>query len=155
MLLQGEDRLYLNCGEASQSQSPRNSSAHCEHKPRQEKSLFADGGLESQGLSNLLGHRHWHVVQVGVYYLITSNSIRGKISLVFLIMIHPLFQNLRIFILFDCHVCPPLFCVLVLLFSSHLIQSVFSPALSLLIVSKTRNSFCPEDNFILLSAFFV
>ena len=25
MLLQGEDRLYLNCGEASQSQNPRGS----------------------------------------------------------------------------------------------------------------------------------
>lgn len=76
VLLQGEDRLYLNCGEASQSQSPRNSSAHCEHKPRQEKSLFADGGLESQGLSNLLGHRHWHVVQISTIYLESNWPIR-------------------------------------------------------------------------------
>uniref|UniRef100_A0A8D2FS19 Guanine nucleotide exchange factor subunit RIC1 n=1 Tax=Theropithecus gelada TaxID=9565 RepID=A0A8D2FS19_THEGE len=63
VLLQGEDRLYLNCGEASQTQNPRSSSAHSEHKPSREKSPFADGGLESQGLSTLLGHRHWHVVQ--------------------------------------------------------------------------------------------
>ncbi|XP_063644794.1 guanine nucleotide exchange factor subunit RIC1 isoform X4 [Pan troglodytes] len=63
VLLQGEDRLYLNCGEASQTQNPRSSSTHSEHKPSREKSPFADGGLESQGLSTLLGHRHWHVVQ--------------------------------------------------------------------------------------------
>lgn len=66
MLLQGEDRLYLNCGEASQTQNPRSSSARREHKPSREKSPFADGGLESQGLSTLLGHRHWHVVQVSL-----------------------------------------------------------------------------------------
>ncbi|XP_048662765.1 guanine nucleotide exchange factor subunit RIC1 isoform X4 [Marmota marmota marmota] len=62
VLLQGEDRLYLNCGEPSQTQNPR-SSSHTQHKPRLENSPFADGGLESQGLSTLLGHRHWHVVQ--------------------------------------------------------------------------------------------
>ncbi|XP_021108680.1 RAB6A-GEF complex partner protein 1 [Heterocephalus glaber] len=76
VLLQGEDRLYLNCGETSQSQNPRNSSAHSERKPRQEKSLFADGGLESQGLSNLLGHRHWHVVQISSTYLESNWPIR-------------------------------------------------------------------------------
>uniref|UniRef100_A0A452SNH2 Guanine nucleotide exchange factor subunit RIC1 n=1 Tax=Ursus americanus TaxID=9643 RepID=A0A452SNH2_URSAM len=58
VLLQGEDRLYLNCGEASQTQSARNS------------------GLESQGLSILLGHRHWHVVQISNTYLESNWPIR-------------------------------------------------------------------------------
>uniref|UniRef100_A0ABI7WNU7 Protein RIC1 homolog n=1 Tax=Felis catus TaxID=9685 RepID=A0ABI7WNU7_FELCA len=72
VLLQGEDRLYLNCGEASQTQHARGSSAHPEHKAAGAKSPFADSGVESQGLSTLLGHRHWHVVQLRVY-LRTSN----------------------------------------------------------------------------------
>nr|XP_044612548.1 guanine nucleotide exchange factor subunit RIC1 isoform X5 [Equus asinus] len=76
VLLQGEDRLYLNCGEASQTQNPRSSSAHREHKPSREKSPFADGGLESQGLSTLLGHRHWHVVQISSIYLESNWPIR-------------------------------------------------------------------------------
>ncbi|XP_021783529.1 RAB6A-GEF complex partner protein 1 isoform X4 [Papio anubis] len=76
VLLQGEDRLYLNCGEASQTQNPRSSSAHSEHKPSREKSPFADGGLESQGLSTLLGHRHWHVVQISSTYLESNWPIR-------------------------------------------------------------------------------
>ncbi|XP_011374943.1 RAB6A-GEF complex partner protein 1 isoform X5 [Pteropus vampyrus] len=76
VLLQGEDRLYLNCGEASQTQNPRSSSAHSEHKPSQEKNSFADGGLESQGLSTLLGHRHWHVVQISSTYLESNWPIR-------------------------------------------------------------------------------
>ncbi|XP_023483089.1 guanine nucleotide exchange factor subunit RIC1 isoform X6 [Equus przewalskii] len=76
VLLQGEDRLYLNCGEASQTQNPRSSSARREHKPSREKSPFADGGLESQGLSTLLGHRHWHVVQISSIYLESNWPIR-------------------------------------------------------------------------------
>lgn len=64
VLLQGEDRLYLNCGDATQAQNPRNTSAHSEHKPTRERGPFSDGNLDSQGLSTLLGHRHWHVVQV-------------------------------------------------------------------------------------------
>ncbi|NXF71329.1 RIC1 protein, partial [Sclerurus mexicanus] len=64
VLLQGEDRLYLNCGDATQAQSPRNTSAHSEHNHSRERSPFSDGSLDSQGLSTLLGHRHWHVVQV-------------------------------------------------------------------------------------------
>ncbi|XP_030665792.1 RAB6A-GEF complex partner protein 1 isoform X3 [Nomascus leucogenys] len=76
VLLQGEDRLYLNCGEASQTQNPRSSSTHSEHKPSREKSPFADGGLESQGLSTLLGHRHWHVVQISSTYLESNWPIR-------------------------------------------------------------------------------
>lgn len=81
VLLQGEDRLYLNCGEASQTQNPKSSLAHTDHMPSREKSPFADGGLESQGLSTLLGHRHWHVVQVRVHLLTTSDSFIGEVSL--------------------------------------------------------------------------
>ncbi|XP_004591873.2 guanine nucleotide exchange factor subunit RIC1 isoform X1 [Ochotona princeps] len=76
VLLQGEDRLYLNCGEASQSQNPRSSSAHAKHQLGREKSLFADGGLESPSLSTLLGHRHWHVVQISSTYLESNWPIR-------------------------------------------------------------------------------
>uniref|UniRef100_A0A5F8H322 Guanine nucleotide exchange factor subunit RIC1 n=1 Tax=Monodelphis domestica TaxID=13616 RepID=A0A5F8H322_MONDO len=78
VLLQGEDRLYLNCGDASQAQNPRNSSAHSEHKSIREKSPFSDGSLDSQGLSTLLGHRHWHVVQISSTYLESNWPIREQ-----------------------------------------------------------------------------
>lgn len=71
VLLQGEDRLYLNCGDATQAQNPRNTSAHSDHKSIRERATFADGILDSQGLSTLLGHRHWHVVQVILSSLLT------------------------------------------------------------------------------------
>lgn len=64
VLLQGEDRLYLNCGDVVQAQNPRSSSAHAEHKTVRERGQFSYETLDSQGLSTLLGHRHWHVVQV-------------------------------------------------------------------------------------------
>ncbi|NXL52292.1 RIC1 protein, partial [Podilymbus podiceps] len=76
VLLQGEDRLYLNCGDAAQAQSPRNTSAHSEHKPTRERGPFSDGSLDSQGLSTLLGHRHWHVVQIHSTYLESNWPIR-------------------------------------------------------------------------------
>ncbi|NXI59250.1 RIC1 protein, partial [Chloroceryle aenea] len=76
VLLQGEDRLYLNCGDATQAQSPRNHSAHSEHKPTRERGPFSDGSLDSQGLSTLLGHRHWHVVQSHSTYLESNWPIR-------------------------------------------------------------------------------
>ncbi|KAM6034411.1 guanine nucleotide exchange factor subunit RIC1 isoform 3-T3 [Chlamydotis macqueenii] len=76
VLLQGEDRLYLNCGDATQAQSPRNTSAHSEHKPMRERGSFSDGSLDSQGLSTLLGHRHWHVVQIHSTYLESNWPIR-------------------------------------------------------------------------------
>ncbi|NWS45077.1 RIC1 protein, partial [Probosciger aterrimus] len=75
VLLQGEDRLYLNCGDATQAQSPRNTS-HSEHKPTRERGPFSDGSLDSQGLSTLLGHRHWHVVQIHSTYLESNWPIR-------------------------------------------------------------------------------
>ncbi|KAM5298946.1 guanine nucleotide exchange factor subunit RIC1 isoform 2-T2 [Ctenodactylus gundi] len=78
VLLQGEDRLYLNCGEASQAQNPRSVSTHSEHKHGQERSPFTGGDSESQGLSNLLGHRHWHVVQISSTYLESNWPIREQ-----------------------------------------------------------------------------
>ncbi|XP_022368330.1 RAB6A-GEF complex partner protein 1 isoform X4 [Enhydra lutris kenyoni] len=78
VLLQGEDRLYLNCGEASQTQSARSSSARSERKAGGGRSPFADSGLESQGLSTLLGHRHWHVVQISNTYLESNWPIREQ-----------------------------------------------------------------------------
>ncbi|NXK66690.1 RIC1 protein, partial [Sylvietta virens] len=76
VLLQGEDRLYLNCGDAAQTQSPRNASAHSEHNHSRERGPFSDGCLDSQGLSTLLGHRHWHVVQIHSTYLESNWPIR-------------------------------------------------------------------------------
>ncbi|KFP85457.1 Protein RIC1, partial [Apaloderma vittatum] len=76
VLLQGEDRLYLNCGDATQAQSPRSTSAHSEHKPTRERGPFPDDSLDSQGLSTLLGHRHWHVVQIHSTYLESNWPIR-------------------------------------------------------------------------------
>ncbi|NWU85725.1 RIC1 protein, partial [Onychorhynchus coronatus] len=76
VLLQGEDRLYLNCGDATQGQSPRNASAHSEHNHSRERGPFSDGSLDSQGLSTLLGHRHWHVVQIHSTYLESNWPIR-------------------------------------------------------------------------------
>ncbi|XP_066474467.1 guanine nucleotide exchange factor subunit RIC1 isoform X1 [Tiliqua scincoides] len=72
VLLQGEDRLYLNSGDAVQAQSPRSS----EHKALRERGQFSDGSLDSQGLSTLLGHRHWHVVQIHSTYLEINWPIR-------------------------------------------------------------------------------
>ncbi|XP_067399143.1 guanine nucleotide exchange factor subunit RIC1 isoform X3 [Emydura macquarii macquarii] len=76
VLLQGEDRLYLNCGDATQAQNPRSASAHSDHKPIRERGPFLDGSLDSQGLSTLLGHRHWHVVQIHSTYLESNWPIR-------------------------------------------------------------------------------
>ncbi|XP_015704458.1 RAB6A-GEF complex partner protein 1 isoform X3 [Coturnix japonica] len=76
VLLQGEDRLYLNCGDATQAQNPRNTSAYSEHKPTRERVPFSEGSLDSQGLSTLLGHRHWHVVQIHSTYLESNWPIR-------------------------------------------------------------------------------
>uniref|UniRef100_A0A8C7EDU1 Guanine nucleotide exchange factor subunit RIC1 n=1 Tax=Nothoprocta perdicaria TaxID=30464 RepID=A0A8C7EDU1_NOTPE len=78
VLLQGEDRLYLNCGDATQAQSPRNTSGHPEHKLTRERGPFPEGSLDSQGLSTLLGHRHWHVVQIHSTYLESNWPIREQ-----------------------------------------------------------------------------
>uniref|UniRef100_A0A671YJ31 Protein RIC1 homolog n=1 Tax=Sparus aurata TaxID=8175 RepID=A0A671YJ31_SPAAU len=79
VLLHGEDRLYLTCGDTTQVNS--NSDAHphthlhlrdgspLHHPPNPDSSL-------SQGLSTLLGHKHWHVVQIHSTYLESNWPIR-------------------------------------------------------------------------------
>lgn len=68
VLLHGEDRLYLTCGDPMQvhgGSNTHNTHAHVHpldgsppHRPPSPDSSL------SQGLSTLLGHKHWHVVQV-------------------------------------------------------------------------------------------
>lgn len=70
VLLHGEDRLYLTCGDSTQVHSTTDTHPHTHlhqrdgspvhHPPKPDSSL-------SQGLSTLLGHKHWHVVQVRVH----------------------------------------------------------------------------------------
>ncbi|XP_036443533.1 guanine nucleotide exchange factor subunit RIC1 [Colossoma macropomum] len=71
VLLHGEDRLFLTCGDAAQAHSPaeplRDSSPL--HRPHATPPL-------SQGLSTLLGHKHWHVVQIHSTYLESNWPIR-------------------------------------------------------------------------------
>lgn len=67
VLLHGEDRLYLTCGDptpvggASDTHSYTHVHPHDGSPPHPPPST--DSSL-SQGLSTLLGHKHWHVVQV-------------------------------------------------------------------------------------------
>ncbi|XP_028318992.1 guanine nucleotide exchange factor subunit RIC1 isoform X2 [Gouania willdenowi] len=78
VLLHGEDRLYLTCGDPMQIHSssdqprihldPRDGSP-LHHNPSPDFSL-------SQGLSTLLGHKHWHVVQIHNTYLESNWPIR-------------------------------------------------------------------------------
>ncbi|RXM97588.1 RAB6A-GEF complex partner protein 1 [Acipenser ruthenus] len=63
VLLQGEDRLYLTCGDTAQAQSTTTSSANSDHQASKERNTLPNTISISQGLSTLLGHRHWHVVQ--------------------------------------------------------------------------------------------
>ncbi|MGH0127191.1 UNVERIFIED_CONTAM: hypothetical protein FKN15_051308 [Acipenser sinensis] len=63
VLLQGEDRLYLTCGDTAQAQSTSTSSANSDHRAFKERKPLPSTISISQGLSTLLGHRHWHVVQ--------------------------------------------------------------------------------------------
>uniref|UniRef100_A0A665VZ31 Protein RIC1 homolog n=1 Tax=Echeneis naucrates TaxID=173247 RepID=A0A665VZ31_ECHNA len=81
VLLHGEDRLYLTCGDPTQVHSTSDSHPHTHlhphphdgsplhHPPNPDSSL-------SQGLSTLLGHRHWHVVQIHSTYLESNWPIR-------------------------------------------------------------------------------
>uniref|UniRef100_A0A665VYR0 Protein RIC1 homolog n=1 Tax=Echeneis naucrates TaxID=173247 RepID=A0A665VYR0_ECHNA len=69
VLLHGEDRLYLTCGDPTQVHSTSDSPLH--HPPNPDSSL-------SQGLSTLLGHRHWHVVQIHSTYLESNWPIREQ-----------------------------------------------------------------------------
>ncbi|XP_056289350.1 guanine nucleotide exchange factor subunit RIC1 isoform X1 [Pseudoliparis swirei] len=77
VLLHGEDRLYLTCGDTSQVQSTSDPHTHTHpqdgsplhHPPDPDSSL-------SKGLSTLLGHKHWHVVQIHSTYLESNWPIR-------------------------------------------------------------------------------
>ncbi|XP_014325986.1 RAB6A-GEF complex partner protein 1 isoform X1 [Xiphophorus maculatus] len=77
VLLHGEDRLYLTCGDPTQIHST--SDAHTNLHPRDGSPLHhppnPDSSL-SQGLSTLLGHKHWHVVQIHSTYLESNWPIR-------------------------------------------------------------------------------
>lgn len=73
VLLHGEDRLYLTCGDPTQIHSNSDTHPHTHLHPRDGSPLHPppnpDSSL-SQGLSTLLGHKHWHVVQVRMCFLL-------------------------------------------------------------------------------------
>ncbi|KAK1175973.1 RAB6A-GEF complex partner protein 1-like [Acipenser oxyrinchus oxyrinchus] len=76
VLLQGEDRLYLTSGDTAQAQSTTTSSAISDHRASKESNPLPNTISISQGLSTLLGHRHWHVVQIHSTYLESNWPIR-------------------------------------------------------------------------------
>lgn len=71
VLLHGEDRLYLTCGDPTPVGSTSDTHPHAHAHPRDgsppRHPPSPDSSL-SQGLSTLLGHKHWHVVQVGMHF---------------------------------------------------------------------------------------
>ncbi|XP_066502732.1 guanine nucleotide exchange factor subunit RIC1 isoform X1 [Hoplias malabaricus] len=71
VLLHGEDRLFLSCGDPAQVHSPSESVRDGSplHRPH-------TANPSSQGLSTLLGHKHWHVVQIHSTYLESNWPIR-------------------------------------------------------------------------------
>ncbi|XP_034752885.1 RAB6A-GEF complex partner protein 1 [Etheostoma cragini] len=79
VLLHGEDRLYLTCGDPSQVHSTSDIHPHTHLHPNDgspvQHPLNPDSSL-SQGLSTLLGHKHWHVVQIHSTYLESNWPIR-------------------------------------------------------------------------------
>ncbi|XP_060917525.1 guanine nucleotide exchange factor subunit RIC1 [Labrus mixtus] len=79
VLLHGEDRLYLTCGDPTQVNSTSDTHAHTHLHPREGSPMHhppnPDSSL-SQGLSTLLGHKHWHVVQIHSTYLESNWPIR-------------------------------------------------------------------------------
>ncbi|XP_076613515.1 guanine nucleotide exchange factor subunit RIC1 [Chaetodon auriga] len=79
VLLHGEDRLYLTCGDPTQVNSASDTHPHTHLHPRDGSPLHhppnPDSSL-SQGLSTLLGHKHWHVVQIHSTYLESNWPIR-------------------------------------------------------------------------------
>ncbi|XP_039635868.1 guanine nucleotide exchange factor subunit RIC1 isoform X2 [Perca fluviatilis] len=79
VLLHGEDRLYLTCGDPSQVHSTADTHPHTHLHPHDGSPLHhppnPDSSL-SQGLSTLLGHKHWHVVQIHSTYLESNWPIR-------------------------------------------------------------------------------
>uniref|UniRef100_A0A3B4XBR6 Protein RIC1 homolog n=1 Tax=Seriola lalandi dorsalis TaxID=1841481 RepID=A0A3B4XBR6_SERLL len=81
VLLHGEDRLYLTCGDPTQVHSTSDSHPHTHLHPCDGSPLHhppnPDSAL-SQGLSTLLGHKHWHVVQIHSTYLESNWPIREQ-----------------------------------------------------------------------------
>uniref|UniRef100_A0A8D3D5D2 Protein RIC1 homolog n=1 Tax=Scophthalmus maximus TaxID=52904 RepID=A0A8D3D5D2_SCOMX len=79
VLLHGEDRLYLTCGDPTQVHGTSDSHPHTHLNPHDGSPMHhapkPDSSL-SQGLSTLLGHKHWHVVQIHSTYLESNWPIR-------------------------------------------------------------------------------
>uniref|UniRef100_UPI003AAA7EBB guanine nucleotide exchange factor subunit RIC1-like n=1 Tax=Centroberyx gerrardi TaxID=166262 RepID=UPI003AAA7EBB len=82
VLLHGEDRLYLTCGDPTQvhnASDTHNTHPHTHIHPRDSSPLHhppSPNSSLSQGLSTLLGHKHWHVVQIHSTYLESNWPIR-------------------------------------------------------------------------------
>uniref|UniRef100_A0A3Q3GII7 Protein RIC1 homolog n=1 Tax=Kryptolebias marmoratus TaxID=37003 RepID=A0A3Q3GII7_KRYMA len=79
VLLHGEDRLYLTCGDPTQIHSASDAHPHTHLHPRDSSPLHQPPNPDSplsQGLSTLLGHKHWQVVQIHSTYLESNWPIR-------------------------------------------------------------------------------
>ncbi|XP_051907309.1 guanine nucleotide exchange factor subunit RIC1 isoform X2 [Hippocampus zosterae] len=85
VLLHGEDRLYLTCGDQEQAHSSSDmQQQHTRLNPHDDSPLHHHhhhhhhhlNSPLSQGLSTLLGHKHWHVVQIHSTYLESNWPIR-------------------------------------------------------------------------------
>uniref|UniRef100_A0A672YIB9 Protein RIC1 homolog n=1 Tax=Sphaeramia orbicularis TaxID=375764 RepID=A0A672YIB9_9TELE len=79
VLLHGEDRLYLTCGDPTQVHSTCDTHPHTHLHPRDGSPLQHPPNPNSslsQGLSTLLGHKHWHIVQIHSTYLESNWPIR-------------------------------------------------------------------------------
>ncbi|XP_077353855.1 guanine nucleotide exchange factor subunit RIC1 isoform X2 [Festucalex cinctus] len=88
VLLHGEDRLYLTCGDPAQahgSSDGQQQQQHARLSPHDDSDLHHHhhhhhhhhlNSPLSQGLSTLLGHKHWHVVQIHSTYLESNWPIR-------------------------------------------------------------------------------
>uniref|UniRef100_A0A672LAQ6 Protein RIC1 homolog n=1 Tax=Sinocyclocheilus grahami TaxID=75366 RepID=A0A672LAQ6_SINGR len=77
VLLHGEDRLYLTCGDPTQAHSVPDKSPSRDSGGSPLRRPSASTPL-SQGLSTLLGHKHWQVVQIHSTYLETNWPIREQ-----------------------------------------------------------------------------
>ncbi|XP_035379345.1 guanine nucleotide exchange factor subunit RIC1 isoform X1 [Electrophorus electricus] len=77
VLLHGEDRLLLTCGDPAQGHSLTDQHLPSDTKPLDRPSQPGPSHTPlSQGLSTLLGHKHWHVVQIQSTYLESNWPVR-------------------------------------------------------------------------------